>query len=270
MDSESDEETYYACEEMDEEQPGPSSRRSFIIHPASPDFSASSSEDEEDVGNVTGQQPQPCVWALPPKPQKRVVHNFTGESNGKSSEAVHITKESTPLSVFLLFFAEIITLLVVETNRYYDQFLQNSDDETSAQQVTEAEMFAFLALTLQMGHTIQGRLRDYWTKTEQLCTPFFGQTMARARYYHILRFLHFTDNNRNGVDRKDDRLWKLRDLFEIIRTNFSKFYNPSEHLAIDEVIVKFKGRVLFKQYIPKKRKRFGIKMFKLCDSTGYT
>ena len=41
-------------------------------------------------------------------------------------------------------------------------------------------------------------------------------------------------------------------------------------MAVDEVIVKFKGRVLFKQYIPKKRKRFSIKMFKLCDSTGYT
>jgi len=94
--------------------------------------------------------------------------------------------------------------------------------------------------------------------------------MARARYYLILLFLHFTDNNKKGVDRKDDGLWKLRDLFEIIRTKFSKFYNPSEHLAINEVIVKFKGRVLFKQYIPTKRKSFGIKMFKLCDSTGYT
>ena len=52
--------------------------------------------------------------------------------------------------------------------------------------------------------------------------------------------------------------------------NFSKFYNPSEHLAVGEVIVKFKGRTVFKQYIPKKRKRFGIKMFKLCDCTGYT
>ena len=88
-------------------------------------------------------------------------------------------------------------------------------------------------------------------------------SLARARYYHILRFLHFTDNNRNGDDRADDRLWKIRDLFEIIRTNFSKFYNPTEHLAVDEVIVKLKGRILFKQYIPKKRKRFGIKMFKL-------
>jgi len=34
--------------------------------------------------------------------------------------------------------------------------------------------------------------------------------------------------------------------------------------------VKFKGRIVFKQYIPKKRKCFGIKMFKLCASTGYT
>jgi len=41
-------------------------------------------------------------------------------------------------------------------------------------------------------------------------------------------------------------------------------------LAVDEVTVKFKGRVLFKQDIPKKRKSFGIKMFKLCDCTGYT
>ena len=93
-------------------------------------------------------------------------------------------------------------------------------------------------------------------KMEQLCTPFYGQWMARSRYCYILRFLHFTDSNRNGVDRTDDRLWKIRDLFEIIRTNFSKFYNPSEHLAVDEVIVKFKGRVLFKQYIPKKTQTF--------------
>jgi hypothetical protein len=94
--------------------------------------------------------------------------------------------------------------------------------------------------------------------------------MVRAAYYHILRFLHFTDNNRNGADRTDDRLWKIRGLFEILRTNVSKFCNPSEYLAADEVTMKFKARVVFKQYIPIKRKSFGIKMLKLCDSNGYT
>jgi hypothetical protein len=62
---------------------------------------------------------------------------------------------------------------------------------------------------------------------------------------------------------------KYETYFEIIRTNFSKCYNPSKHVAVDEVLVKFKGRIVFKQYIPKKHKHFGIKMFKLCDSTGY-
>jgi hypothetical protein len=117
MDSDSDEEIHYACEEMDEEQPGPSFGRFSITQPASPDFSASSSEVEEDVGNVTEKQPQPSVWALFSKPQKRVVHTFIGASNKKISKAAQITKDSTPLSV-LLFFAEIMTLLVLETNRY--------------------------------------------------------------------------------------------------------------------------------------------------------
>jgi len=39
---------------------------------------------------------------------------------------------------------------------------------------------------------------------------------------------------------------------------------------VDEVIVKFKGRVFFRHYIPKKRKCFSIKIYKLRDESGYT
>ena len=39
---------------------------------------------------------------------------------------------------------------------------------------------------------------------------------------------------------------------------------------MDEVTVKFKGRVVFRQYIPKRRKLFGIRIYKLCDELGYT
>ena len=78
-----------------------------------------------------------------------------------------------------LFFVEIITLLVVVMNRYYHQFLDNSIDTPSPQRkVAEAEMFAFLALTLQMRHTVQGRLENYQTKMEQLSCPFYRQIMV--------------------------------------------------------------------------------------------
>jgi hypothetical protein len=51
---------------------------------------------------------------------------------------------------------------------------------------------------------------------------------------------------------------------------YAKFYNPSEYLAVDKVIVKFKGKVIFRQYISKKRERFDIRIYKLCDESGYT
>ena len=167
MDSDSDEDKYRATQESeDEEELRPPSRWPSLSQPPSPDYSASSSEDEDGAGNVAGQQPQPSQWTLPPKTRKRLVHNFIGAPNGKSSEAAHITPASTPLSVLLLFFAEIATLVVVETNRYYHQFLDNFEDGPSPQrELTEAEIFSFLALTLQMGHTVQDRLEDYilWT-----------------------------------------------------------------------------------------------------------
>jgi len=42
----------------------------------------SSCEDEVNVGNVTGQQPQPSQWTLLPKPRRRVVQTFTGAPKG--------------------------------------------------------------------------------------------------------------------------------------------------------------------------------------------
>jgi hypothetical protein len=42
----------------------------------------------------------------------------------------------------------------------------------------------------------------------------------------------------------------------VIMTNpppaFEKCYNTSQYLVADEAVVKFKRRVIFKQYIPKK------------------
>ena len=55
MDSDSNEEKYSASEDTEDDKPRSPSRRSSISQPPSPDFSTSSSEDEDDVGNVAGQ-----------------------------------------------------------------------------------------------------------------------------------------------------------------------------------------------------------------------
>jgi hypothetical protein len=63
--------------------------------------------------------------------------------------------------VFLLYFAEIITLLVEETNRYYHDHHDKLDEGPSPlPDVTEAEMFSFLAILILMGHNLRDRLKD--------------------------------------------------------------------------------------------------------------
>jgi hypothetical protein len=80
------------------------------------------------------------------------VHNLTGDPKGKCCESAHITGESTPLTVSLLFLTELINLLVVETNRNYQENLHLFYDGPSPQtDVTEEEMFAFFGYDIAVG-----------------------------------------------------------------------------------------------------------------------
>jgi len=77
--------------------------------------------------------------------------------------------------------------------------------------------------------------------------------MTRHRFSHKLHFLHFAGNSqRHDKSEEYDWLWTLRTVSDTLNKAYTKFYNPSKHLAVDEVIVKFKGRVIFRQCIPNK------------------
>ena len=103
-----------------------------------------------------------------------------------------------------------------------------------------------------MGHNLKDKQHDYWSRLTQLHTPFYSETMARDRFLHILHFLHFADNSqRPEQDEAYDQPWKLQTVFDTLILAYAKFCNPSENLAVDEVIVKFKDMVIFRQYIPK-------------------
>jgi hypothetical protein len=121
-----------------------------------------------------------------------------------------------------------------------------------------------------MGHDLGDKLTDYWTTSDELYTPFYSNAAKRDTYRHILRFPHFTD--KNEPDRKDKIFtdWKIRKLFEILNRTLLKCCNHSQHVAVYELIGLYKGRVVFRQYGPTKHKRFGIKIYKLREETGYT
>lgn len=63
----------------------------------------------------------------------------------------------------------------------------------------------------------------------------------------------------NKNDPNYDKLYKIRPLLDILKMNFNKNYYKSENVAIDESMIKFKGRNYLKQYMPKNQSNGGIK-----------
>ena len=111
-----------------------------------------------------------------------------------------------------------------------------------------------------------------WSKNSVIQTPIFPNTMSRDRYLHILRFLHFTynDNAPDPADPNRDKLWKIKPFLNPLLPRFTTVYAPSQNLPLDETLINCKGQDQFRQFLPLKRSRFGLKGFVIADaSTGY-
>ncbi|KAF7381596.1 hypothetical protein HZH66_013990 [Vespula vulgaris] len=91
----------------------------------------------------------------------------------------------------------------------------------------------------------------------------FLEVMSRDRFLYLLKILHF---NTNKVIANTDKLYKIREICDMFRKSFRKIFYPFENLYIDESLLLYKGSLSFKQHIPSKRDRFGIKSFILCDT----
>lgn len=89
--------------------------------------------------------------------------------------------------------------------------------------LTVPELKAWLGLTLAMGLVKKPNLKSYWCNKSVIKTPLFPNTMSRYRYLHILRFMHFVDNNNvpDPADPNRDKLWKIRPFFNALLPRFT-------------------------------------------------
>ena len=131
--------------------------------------------------------------------------------------------------------------------------------------ITLKELRKFFGLTILMGNIHFPTLKLHWSESTLYNHPIFSQVMSRNRYEHILRALCTYDRNKEDLGKGD----KIKPIVSQISKNFRSMYCPGKHLSLDEALLLFKGRLSYKQYLPKKRSRFGIKMYELASSNGY-
>ncbi|XP_038124351.1 piggyBac transposable element-derived protein 4-like [Cyprinodon tularosa] len=93
--------------------------------------------------------------------------------------------------------------------------------------------------------------------------------MSRDRFVAIWRYLHLQNNQAADVN-KDDKLWKMRWFLNYLLDRFQALYEVDGNVSVDESMIKFKGRLSFRQYLPMKPTKWGVKVWVMAESsTGY-
>jgi len=180
--------------------------------------------------------------------------------------------------VFKMFFDDkLVELIVCETNTYTTQKIQarsfiplRSIMRDWKPVTNKDEMNVVLALFMQMGIKQKPTLRSYFSKNFVLATPIFGSIISMDRFESICNFMHFNNNDNIGTYQRPPKLFKIYPVLSHLNTKFQSLYLPGQNIAIDESLTLWRGTLSFRQYIPLKSSKFGIKSYELHESSsGY-
>jgi len=196
------------------------------------------------------------------------LHEFQSDRSGitKDWPCNDEAKESDFFRAFLD--DELMLFIAEKTNNYYrwnSQHMNFISPKSRMRQwvdTTPRELMVFFALMLVMPLCKKHVLQHYWRNDPLINTPLFKKYMTRDRFLLLLSFLFFTDIENHS---RDDRIWEVREIFSMFLSRYKKYFYPFQKMVVDESLLLYKGRLVFKQYIPTKRHRFGIKLFVLCD-----
>ncbi|KAE9525654.1 hypothetical protein AGLY_014181, partial [Aphis glycines] len=168
----------------------------------------------------------------------------------------------TPLEYFKqLFDSKIVENIAYQTNLYSVQKNGSSINTNSN------EMEQFFGKHMCMSVIKMPAYRMYWAQYTKY--SMISDTMSRNRFTALRTYVHFNDNTNcfPSTDVRHDKLFKIRPFIDAIQHIF-KLIEPEEHLAIDEIIIPFKGRSSMKLYNKSKPHKWGIKMFALASKSG--
>ncbi|KAK6182621.1 hypothetical protein SNE40_010263 [Patella caerulea] len=222
-----------------------------------------------DQENYSWKKLDHAVWTPSPVPGysnhgPRLSFDFTGYQ---------------PIDFFYRFFPEhLFNDIAFETNRYADQYFDSTVDLPPFsifqrwKSVDMDDIKHFFALRIAMGFVRKPNWRDYWSTDFVTCVPFFSSIMSRNRYTLINSFLHY-NNNENQLEKENinyDILFKVRPIINSVLSTYLDSYISSRDVSIDESLCPFKGKLSYKQYIPNKPHKWGVKFWVMCDAkTGF-
>ena len=143
-------------------------------------------------------------------------------------------------------------------------YARSKGDQTFA--TTRAEISAYHGLNIYMGIHSLPQIDMFWDSDIFIGVEGFKKTIPKQHFKTLGRYLHLVDPNDEDPA---DLLCKVRSLVTLLEQRFADAYIPGKKVSVDEGLVKFNGRLSFKQYMPMKPDKFGIKVWMLADADNY-
>ena len=167
------------------------------------------------------------------------------------------------MDYFRHFFDQQILEEIVQQSNLYA--VQNNPNKPLLLTVMELEQFLGAVLYMTCASFPDSRL--HWSKVYH--NDNVADVMSRDRWEEIKRNIHFNDNSLQLTrdDENFERMFEIRPFVEHLQKKVQRI-PKSEYLCVDEQIVPYKGNHHCKQYIPKKPKKWGCKIFVLTDDKG--
>ncbi|XP_038553198.1 piggyBac transposable element-derived protein 4-like [Micropterus salmoides] len=170
-------------------------------------------------------------------------------------------------SAFELFFTRAIRALVLEmTNLHAERTSYGLRNPWWKAGMGEAELRAYAGLLILAGvYRSRGEAAASLWDAES-GRSIFRATMPLKAFYAYSTLLRFDDRETRAQRRSSDKLAAVRELWDRWADRLPYMYNPGPDVTVDEQLVPFRGRCPFRQYMPSKPAKYGIKSWVLCDA----
>ncbi|XP_011707611.1 PREDICTED: piggyBac transposable element-derived protein 4-like [Wasmannia auropunctata] len=171
----------------------------------------------------------------------------------------------------LLFTNEMIDLIVERTNlkieRECAEMVAEDKFESYHHHTDAVEMRAFIGVLYYAGlwKAAHVDVNELWERRNGL--DFYRCVFTHHRFTFLQFCLRFDVLKERDPE---DRFSPIREIWDIFIENCGKYYRPSSKCTVDEQLLSFRGRCIFRMYMKAKPDKYGLKILTLNDaSTAY-
>ena len=202
-------------------------------------------------------------WSTSEPPKRKTPQaNILRQKRGVGRPAAAIQEVKQAFQLFIT--EEMILLIVKQTNERAKKTIsewmeKNSGKTLEWKETNDDEIWALIGLLILGGvqRSQNEDLKELWSMNNG--RPIFRATMSKNRMSSLLRFCRFDDLVTRPTRMQANKLAPIKDLWEMFLARLQIYYIPGGALTVDEQLITTRGRCKFRQYMPKKPAKYGIK-----------